>query len=60
MSSPSPASAEPAVVGTVPALHALFQCGVDGDDALLRLARLRFDQAGLAAEVYADNPDQLE
>jgi hypothetical protein len=53
MSSPSPASADPA-------LHALFQRRVDGDDALLRLARLRFDQAGLAAEVYADNPDELE
>jgi sugar phosphate isomerase/epimerase len=48
------------VVVTVPALHALFQRRVDGDDALLRLARLRFDQAGLAAEVYADTPDQLE
>jgi hypothetical protein len=60
MSSPSPASAEPEVVVTVPALHALFQRRVDGDDALLRLARLRFDQAGLAAEVYADNPDQLD
>jgi hypothetical protein len=55
MSSPSPAAAEPA-----PALHALFQRRVDGDDALLRLARLRFDQAGLAAEVYADTPEQLE
>jgi hypothetical protein len=58
MSSPSPAAAEPAPA--VPALHALFQRRVDGDDALLRLARLRFDQAGLAAEVYADTPDQLE
>jgi hypothetical protein len=48
------------VVVTVPALHALFQRRVDGDDALVRLARLRFDQAGLAAEVYADTPDQLE
>ena len=52
MSLPSPASAAP--------LHALFQRRVDGDDALLRLARLRFEQAGLAAEVYADNPGQLE
>lgn len=38
----------------------MFQRRVDGDDALLRLARLRFEQAGLAAEVYADSPDQLE
>ena len=43
-----------------PPLRALFQRRVDGDDALLRLARLRFAQAGLAAEVYADTPEQLE
>jgi len=41
-------------------LRALFQKRVDGDDALLRLARLRFEQAGLAAEVYANSPDDLE
>jgi hypothetical protein len=41
-------------------LHALFQQRVDGDDALLRLAGLRFAQMGVAAEVYADSPDQLE
>jgi hypothetical protein len=45
---------------TVAPLRALFQRRVDGDDALLRLARLRFAQAGLAAEVYADTPEQLE
>jgi hypothetical protein len=33
---------------------------MEGDDALLELARLRFAQSGLAAEVYADTPDQLE
>jgi len=44
----------------VTAVRALFQQRVDGDDALLRLARLRFGQAGLAAEVYADSPEQLE
>jgi hypothetical protein len=53
MSSPSPTE-------QVPPLRALFQRRVDGDDALLELARLRFDQAGLAAEVYADTADQLE
>ena len=42
------------------ALRALFQQRVDGDDALLRLARLRFEQAGLGAEVYADAPEQLD
>ena len=41
-------------------VHALFQQRVDGDDALLRLAQLRFAQMGAAAEVHADTPDQLE
>ncbi len=41
-------------------VHALFQQRVAGDDALLRLAGLRFAQMGVAAEVYADTPDQLE
>jgi hypothetical protein len=41
-------------------VHALFQQRVDGDEALLRLAGLRFAQTGTAAEVYADTPDQLE
>ena len=41
-------------------VHALFQQRVEGDDALLRLAQLRFAQMGAAAEVYADTPDQLE
>jgi hypothetical protein len=44
----------------VTALHALFQRRVDGDDALLRLARQRFEQAGLAAEVYAGSTAELE
>jgi hypothetical protein len=52
MSSPSPPADPP--------LRALFQRRVDGDDALLELARLRFAQAGLAAELYADTPEQLE
>jgi hypothetical protein len=41
-------------------VHALFQQRVDGDDALLKLAGLRFAQMGVAAEVYADTPDRLE
>jgi hypothetical protein len=41
-------------------VHALFQRRVAGDDALLKLAGLRFAQMGLAAEVYADTPDELE
>ena len=41
-------------------VHALFQRRVAGDDALLRLAGLRFAQTGLAAEVYADTPGELD
>jgi hypothetical protein len=41
-------------------VHALFQQRVAGDDALLKLAALRFAQMGVAAEVYADTPDQLD
>jgi hypothetical protein len=40
--------------------HALFQQRVDGDDALLKLAGLRFAQMGMAAEVHANTPDELE
>ena len=46
--------------GALGPLHALFQRRVAGDDALLKLAGLRFAQMGLAAEVYADTPDELE
>jgi len=56
-----------ASTGEVPAeqegpwpVHALFQQRVAGDDALLKLAGLRFAQMGVAAEVYADTPDQLD
>jgi hypothetical protein len=41
-------------------VHALFQRRVAGDDALLELAGLRFAQMGVAAEVYADTPAELE
>jgi hypothetical protein len=41
-------------------LMALFQKRVDGDDALLHLASLRFKQAGLGTELYADTPAELE
>jgi hypothetical protein len=33
---------------------------VAGDDALLELCRLRFAQSGLAAEIYAGSPAELE
>ena len=45
---------------TTPRLLALFQKRIEGDDALLELARLRFNNAGLGAEIYAANPDELE
>ena len=41
-------------------IHALFRQRFAEDDALLSLARLRFTQEGLAAEAYADTPDQLD
>ena len=41
-------------------VHGLFQRRVAGDDALLELAGLRFAQMGVAAEVYADTPAELE
>jgi hypothetical protein len=47
---------EPAPV----AVRALFQQRIAGDDALLRLAALRFAEAGMPAEVYADHPDDLD
>jgi hypothetical protein len=43
-----------------PALHALFDLRIDGDDALLRLARRRFEEAGLAAEAYGGSFEHLE
>ena len=41
-------------------VHGLFQRRVAGDDALLELAGFRFAQMGVAAEVYADTPEELE
>ncbi len=39
---------------------ALFQKRVEGDDALLYLASLRFKEGGLGPEFYADTPMELE
>ena len=47
-------------LGTLGPVHALFQRRVAGDDSLLKLAGLRFAQMGLAAELYADTPEELE
>lgn len=41
-------------------VRALFQQRIPGDDALLRLAALRFAEAGMPAEIYADHPDDVE
>ncbi len=38
----------------------LFQKRFEGDDALLALAQLRFRQAGLGAEYYAETPWELQ
>src|SRR5512135_567277 len=43
-----------------PMIMALFQKRIDGDDALLRLASLRFREARLGAEYYAESADELE
>jgi len=44
----------------LPPIHALFYQRFAGDDALLKLAGRRFSQEGLAAETYADTPDELD
>ena len=42
-----------------PATLGLFEKRFEGDDALLELARLRFRQAGMGAEMHAGVPEQL-
>jgi hypothetical protein len=46
--------------GLVPPILGLFQKRIYGDDALLALARLRFNDAGLGTEFYAETPAELE
>jgi len=43
-----------------PPVLGLFQKRIDGDDALLRLAALRFREAELGAELYADTIGELD
>jgi hypothetical protein len=38
----------------------LFEKRIDGDDALMELAQLRFQQAGMNAEMHAGTPEELE
>src|SRR6478736_5112714 len=42
------------------AVRGLFQRRIAGDEALLGLAALRFRQIGMAAELYAETPTDLE
>lgn len=48
-----PADGAPLVLG-------LYDKRLDGDDALWRLAALRFRQGGLGSEFYAESPAQLQ
>ena len=41
-------------------LFGLFEKRIEGDDTLLELARLRFQQAYIGAEIYAGTPEQFE
>jgi hypothetical protein len=38
----------------------LFEKRIQGDDCLMELARLRFSQAGMGAEMHAATPEQLD
>jgi hypothetical protein len=43
----------------IPEIYGLFHKRIEGDDTLLALAALRFRQHGLAAELYAETPQEL-
>ncbi len=43
-----------------PPVRGLFRKYVSGDDAIFRLAQLRFAECDMAAELYADTPNQFE
>jgi hypothetical protein len=43
-----------------PRLMALFQKRIEGDDALLHLANLRFKEAGMGIEFYADTLNEMD
>ncbi|MBW2317540.1 MAG: hypothetical protein BBJ60_07785 [Desulfobacterales bacterium S7086C20] len=49
-----------ATVSQSPRLLGLFQKRIDGDDALLDLARVRFNEMGLGAEFYAETTEELD
>ena len=45
---------------THPLTLGLFEKRIEGDDCLLELARRRFQEAGMGAEMHAGTPEQLE
>src|SRR5258706_16296430 len=45
---------------TQPLTLGLFEKRIEGDDCLLELARRRFQEAGMGAEMHAGTPEQLE
>jgi hypothetical protein len=44
-------------VETLPPLFGIFHRQIDGDEALLRLARVEFERAGMGAEIYPGSVD---
>lgn len=66
MTTPCPGALPGSIPGSeprcpaLPGIRGLFQQRVAGDGALLQLTRLRFGQAGMPAELYADTPDELD
>ena len=44
----------------LPRIMGLFQKRIEGDDALLELASLRFKESGLGVELYANTPGELD
>lgn len=48
------------MMNKTPLTFALFEKRIEGDDCLMELARRRFQQADMGAEMHAANPDQLD
>jgi hypothetical protein len=47
-------------MNNAPLTLGLFEKRIEGDDSLMQLARLRFQQAGMGAEMHAATPEQLD
>ncbi len=47
-------------LSSYPPVLALFQKRIEGDDALLHLASLRFKDCGLGTEFYSETPEEIE